>query len=930
MKVAFRLRRLTETAPATALLLLSHRPEDVLRACAALGCDPLPEVFLVADGFLLKCSPHAPRASYETLMGAMRLRALADNLLLPADADLVPALLQDEAIALGRHRGLIFLPGGRVLEFAPHAPLPPAALVGVTNLRREAWLSLPPRPPLANRLTEITLESQDTTPEAILEVGGADIGTEDPRPEDSSAPARALGNVTYGLGKGLAWLGSMLHLRGLARAGAGLMSSAMNLAPRLSEALLGRQEASLRDLLRDFREGNIERALRRALPLGGDTARGAAPSQSSHLPRNNILYSLQELLGRDAERPGIWFSRFDAWRELEKEYRKQAEAALRAGDYRRAAFIYGMLLRDYRSAAAALAQGGLHHDAAILYLARLHDTQAAAREFEAAGEIDRALALYRQRGDHALAGDLLQRAGEDELALVEYRLAAAKLVESGSGHYQAGELLLTRARRPDLAREYYQAGWEQRHSGAPIPCAIRLAQLLGQEEAWDKIMALAAEAEGFLTKEGSDTEAGEFFNEIAHLAERPGSAAKRDDLRDQALLGLAGRMRLRVPESRAGYLASTLLAPSGGWSAAVVSDAVFAMKSEAQRAPPAGVPGKGLKATSPRKSAGPQAAVTWTVIPARIGTVRAVCQALETGDLFLGFQSGEVFSFHPARGEVRLVYDDHLPVLSVATDPRGEILVVLSCKGPEEKRCSTHRGGRLVASRDMKAKARDAWLAPLVLQKTVALGIDAEIRLLDALSLLPSRYQAIDTADLTIEGAVLLPRWDGPGKNSPGPTLLALGQGELVHYDNLATPHCTTWTVGWRPEISEGTSLWRPGVSGFRKGVETMELAGVGGEGTVYWSEVEIRDGILTRVATKSFSGTEPFQAVALIGPGLIAAVTRTTIEWHRRRGQGFDLVATKKHSLPFVVACYPHYRGNELLLICDDGTVARVWNLRH
>src|SRR5439155_7378722 len=136
-------------------------------------------------------------------------------------------------------------------------------------------------------------------------------------------------------------------------------------------------------------------------------------------------------------------------RELEREYRKQAEAATRRGDYRRAAFIYGKLLGDYRMAAAVLAQGGLHHDAAVIYLKRLEDHLSAAREFEAAGDVDRALELFRQRGDHVRAGDLLRRMGEEELALAEYREAASLLAQS-QGHFQAGELLLTKAQRPDL------------------------------------------------------------------------------------------------------------------------------------------------------------------------------------------------------------------------------------------------------------------------------------------------------------------------------------------------------------------------------------------------------------------------------------------------------------------------------------------------
>ena len=45
--------------------------------------------------------------------------------------------------------------------------------------------------------------------------------------------------------------------------------------------------------------------------------------------------------------------------QLAAEYRKAAEAAVARGDYRRAAFIYGKLLKDYRSAAGVLSRGNL-------------------------------------------------------------------------------------------------------------------------------------------------------------------------------------------------------------------------------------------------------------------------------------------------------------------------------------------------------------------------------------------------------------------------------------------------------------------------------------------------------------------------------------------------------------------------------------------
>src|SRR5262249_11043814 len=163
----------------------------------------------------------------------------------------------------------------------------------------------------------------------------------------------------------------------------------------LSEALLGRQEAALRELLRHFREGKLEQALRRALPIGG-AGRGSRPAGDANLPVHQLCYSLGSLLG---DRPAdLWVCAPDVPPQLAAEYRKAAEEATRAGDYRRAAFIYGKLLSDYRLAADVLLRGGLFHDAAILYLSKLGDVLAAAHAFAAAGEIDRSLELYRCKG----------------------------------------------------------------------------------------------------------------------------------------------------------------------------------------------------------------------------------------------------------------------------------------------------------------------------------------------------------------------------------------------------------------------------------------------------------------------------------------------------------------------------------------------------
>ena len=53
MQVAFHLRRRPTAEPVAAVLLLSHEMGELVRLCARLG-EPLPPVFAVADGFLVK------------------------------------------------------------------------------------------------------------------------------------------------------------------------------------------------------------------------------------------------------------------------------------------------------------------------------------------------------------------------------------------------------------------------------------------------------------------------------------------------------------------------------------------------------------------------------------------------------------------------------------------------------------------------------------------------------------------------------------------------------------------------------------------------------------------------------------------------------------------------------------------------------------
>lgn len=575
MKVPLEPRRIPASAAATALLLPGHDPKTLLDLCMQVGAGHWPHIYRTADGFLIQLS--APRL--QPLAGVIRLRNLGPHLLVPVDAALQPALLADEAAVLTQQRGLIFLPGGRVLAFAPGEPLQPEEIVVAPRRSTGNWQRPPSGPDLPSRIQEIRLEVPERPLEDMIAEGRGDLATEMPRPPGASPAKQWISKMLFGMGQGLTQVGKAFNLSGLAGMGAGWMAAALQMAPRLTEELIGRQEAALRELLRQFRIGNIEQALRQALPLGGGGDRLGIPSADARLPMNNILYSLANLLGGARGPASVWFGSLDLHAELMQEYRKQAELALERGDFRRAAYIYARLLNDYRQAALALERGGLYRDAAVLYEKKLLAPLLAARCYEAVGDFDRALLLYRRIGEYERAGDLLTELGEPERALLEYVQAVEKLIRQQRALHLAGDLLLNKAKREDLALENYQAGWALRPDGPWLPCLQRLIQRRLARAESDTLMRLVAEAESFFRKPGHIQEAESIFNELAGSAEQLPDPLLADELRDRCLILLAAKMRELATADALG----TTLTNAGGWPQALRSDCQQAMKQERQQ-----------------------------------------------------------------------------------------------------------------------------------------------------------------------------------------------------------------------------------------------------------------------------------------------------------------------------------------------------------
>jgi tetratricopeptide (TPR) repeat protein len=944
MKVSFQLRRTAHAQPAEALLF-TESAEPILTTCERLCLDHWPAIHMVADGFLLRL----PRPSTISAGGAIRLRSLAPHLWIPVDSVLVPGLLDDEARGLVRDRGLVFLPGGRVLEYATGVAVLPSELLRLDTLGQSALEPLPSLRALASSL-EITGPEAGSVDE-VLEEGGADIGLENPLDDRPGLGRKLRSALAYGTGGFLAKLGQALNIKNLTKMGAGLMGRGMSGWPTLSQALLGRQEAALRALLREFRLGNVEKALRRALPLDQQFSdRGARPAANSILPFHNFIYSLRNLLGLGSGPAQLWFvGSGDIVSELTAQYRRQAEKAASSGDFRRAAYIYAKLLGDFRAAASVLERGGLFRDAAVIYLEKVGDPLAAARAYEAGGLFDLALELYRKSNQHVLAGDLLARLGEEENAVSEYELTAGLLVERGQ-HYQAGDLILAKTKRADLALAYFEAGWAKRPGGSAVPCAIRIAQLHAREAHVQALLQIVVEAANFLVTKGADSQAGEFYNEIVRLAQGPELEEARSELSDRALMALASRIKRRVATQTAGKaIVSNLLGANPAWPSPLVSDANYAVRAAIRQA-----------RKMPLAKAGDFKTVT---LPASVRQVTAVAYAAETGLLYVGFAGGDVVGFTPASGEIVIVQGrDHArPFLEVSPEPPASAtdpIVVKQGFGkpahlglPVHSLVTTCRGDRLAVlqkpNRLPGRSVRTCWFSHDVLVRVACQEIEDK----GGVVLLPEVDSGAESFGGIWDGRRIILELAGASPdifdvhvtppeisevlggllqssdNSGSKSAFLIGPTVIWHYGNVLKRRAPKSIImSWIAGAAEGSAVRQPVISWRRQSALDWQLAGIDAQGCLHFVHLSTQPK-LTLVSHRIVPGEtgEGFQAAAFVGSAVVAGVTTKAIKWIRAGERRPLILAVTNLDLASPVAAFYWGAGNELLVVCSAGEVVRV-----
>jgi hypothetical protein len=318
--------------------------------------------------------------------------------------------------------------------------------------------------------------------------------------------------------------------------------------------------------------------------------------------------------------------------------------------------------------------------------------------------------------------------------------------------------------------------------------------------------------------------------------------------------------------------------------------------------------------------------LTTVTIDARVRVLRAVCRAPETGDVFLGFESGEVACFRPVRGEVIYLPPLKFPVTSLATSSTGDLLAVLRMKGPTEGILSTFSGYRSLGDREFQT-AGEPWLCPVLAQDgdlVAGLWNGERFQFLRGPWLLPiDRHLELPGGEADPNAVLFLPSFRDHGSR---PAALALRSAHVWYFDDYWAPQEPQRKIlGWSVHAGEHSTLKQPTVAWLQIGKEGLELAGIGRVGGLFCSRLKFRGRELTDVLTHGLACQHPGLAVTVIRLGLVAVVNRTGVNLLRCGAGGFTSAGTMEVPLPSAIACFFHPWTSELLVVSSDGTVTRV-----
>jgi hypothetical protein len=180
-----------------------------------------------------------------------------------------------------------------------------------------------------------------------------------------------------------------------------------------------------------------------------------------------------------------------------------------------------------------------------------------------------------------------------------------------------------------------------------------------------------------------------------------------------------------------------------------------------------------------------------------------------------------------------------------------------------------------------------------------------------------------------------LPRWIGDAhllfQGSHG---LWVWEGRAIRLSTstpeVPAPNRSYSGLHWQPAVPVGSTLGLPPIDWLNAEPRVLELAGPDSDGELYWTRVSFA-GPEASMTTACSAVPQPgnFRAVALLGPGRLAAVTADNdMVWWRVVGGRFESFFAPTQRLPYparAVAAFARPPAGEVVVLFDDGTAMRI-----
>lgn len=374
-------------------------------------------------------------------------------------------------------------------------------------------------------------------------------------PAQQQAPVRqAVARPPSGLARALAWVRQAL---GVERRGGEAAEPPPQPAPsglgalsRLGEwllrstplgAVLGRRKAEyVQRLFELFESGNLEEALRYAIPLGkGEPSESARVALGLPGPREKL-----EVRPRAGGAASVFGGGQEVYEALQERYRAAFRRLEREGKIEEAAFVLAELLREDAEAVSFLERHGRLKLAAELAEGRGLAPGLVVRQWLLAKEVSRAVAIARRTGAFADAVLRLERTHPKEARTL--RLLWAEVLAE-AGHYaRAVEVAWPLVEARPLALRWMEWGVE----AGGVSGAVLLARLVvAFPERYEQVRS---RVEALLEPEGPEAASVRLA-----LAEALGQDLERGAPQAQAQALLKPVLRALVADRAVGHLAQS-------------------------------------------------------------------------------------------------------------------------------------------------------------------------------------------------------------------------------------------------------------------------------------------------------------------------------------------------------------------------------------